>query len=222
MAENINIKTDFLYLLRDELNDGILHATDSYDVAAAMALFSPRITLTPIETHRTWLKENLRTPDYKNKDVHLKWAPKGSLRFIAPLEESEITPEYIAYRNEIITRSRFQEMLITHCEMLLATNGIETPMLERYATAITSELSKCSIEDNIFTSSITNYAKISGIDTATAFNELKLHIDNIAQTQLRNLAVYIKFRNALNRATLADQGKVYESAINAIYKASQG
>jgi hypothetical protein len=222
MADNINIKKDFLYLLRDELNDGILHATDSYDAATAMSLFSPRITLTPIETHTPWLKENLKTPDYKNKDAFLKWEPKNALRFVVPLEKEEITPKYISYKNEIIARTRYQELLITHCDMLLVTNGIETPMLERYAATIVSELSKCSVEENTFSPAIVNYAIISEIDTVTAFNELKLHIDNMAQTRLRNLAVYIKFRNILNRSPLADQGKIFESAISAIYRASQG
>lgn len=222
MVNNINIKKDFLYLLRDELNDGILHATDSYDAATAMSLFSPRITLTPLETQASWLKENLKTSDYKNKDVFLKWAPKRLERHIVPLEENEITPEYIAYRNEIIVRTRFQELLITHCDMLLVTNGIETPMLEKYAATIVNELLKCSVEENKFSPAIVNYAIISEIDTVTAFNELKLHIDNMAQTRLRNLAVYIRFRNILNRAPLADQGKIWDSAIASIYKNSQG
>jgi hypothetical protein len=221
MTDNINIKKDFLYLLKDELNDGILHATDSYDAATAMSLFSPRITLIPIETQAPWLKENLKTPDYKNKHVFLKWEPKNALRFVVPLEKKEITPEYCSYKNEIITRTRYQELLITHCDILLVTNGIETPMLERYAATIVNELSKCSVEENTFSPAVVNYAVISEIDTVTAFNELKLHIDNMAQTRLRNLAVYIKFRNILNRSPLADQGKIFELAIDAIYKASQ-
>jgi hypothetical protein len=218
MSKQINVSKDFLYLLKDETNNGILHASNSHDAAIAMTLFSPRVSMIPLETHKPWLKDNLKTANYRNKSIFLKWDPKMGQRFVSPLEKQEITPEYIAYRREIAMRARYQEMLITHCNISSAANCSETPLLEKYASTIINELSKCSIEQNIFTPAIINYALISKIDTATAVNELQLHIDNMAQARLKNLAVYIKFRNELNRAELEDQSSIINLAISAIYR----
>lgn len=220
---NVNTQKDFLYLLIDEINDGILFATDSIDAACAMTLFSPRISLRPMETHKSYLRADLAKIDYRDLKTHYAWKPAKGKREIPPLAKEEITPEYIAYRNEIARRTRFQDMIKCLLDVNVVATSVETPLLSNYAPNIGYELLQCKPAEDFFTTAVQAYAYNSSISNSDAYYELKLHMDNLSSVQLTNLAVYIKFRNLLNQAAgdLDSQKTIVDKLLTINYKTSQ-
>ena len=218
--QNINSVKDFLYLLKDETNDCIITASESYDAAAAVSLFSPRITMIPVETHKRHLKGKLRNAEFKNPNLAIRWNSRaGVKRDIEILDQVPVG--LMEFRREVADRLFWQEKLKTHCDMMLKINGPETPMIEEYLPSILDELVRCDPNAGEYTAAIKSYAVISDISDAAAYDELRLHCDNLAHSRLRNLAIYIKFRNQLNDAKLEDQESVFRGAMAAIYRIPQ-
>lgn len=215
--QNINTVKDFLYLLKDETNDCIITASESYDAAAAVSLFSPRISLVPIETHKRHLKSKLRAAEFKNPNVVLRWNSRAGVKRDIQVV-NDFPPGLMAFRSEINERLFWQEKLKTHCDMMLKINGPETPMLEEYLPSVLDELVRCDPASGSYTAAVKSYAAISEISESAAYDELRLHCDNLAHSRLRNLAIYIKFRNQLNEAAVTEQETVFRSAMAAIYR----
>jgi hypothetical protein len=81
-----------------------------------------------------------------------------------------------------------------------------------YANSIISQLQQCDPTNNYFTDAIIGYANATECSPATAYKELTLHMENIAHIRLRNLGIYIKYRNLLNSVEPARLREVYNLA----------
>jgi hypothetical protein len=114
-------------------------------------------------------------------------------------------------RTQVITRLVWQTKLASRCERATITVS-ENILLEKYSETILNELDKCDPNKSYYTSPIKDYARITECSENVAFNELRLHMDNLAHSRLRNLGLYVKFRNKLNQSpgTKISQKKVYE------------
>lgn len=197
-APNINYKRESLYLLIDEKTDGILCATDSVDAASAMCLFSFRITVQALETHMYWLRQGLRNIDYRDNTKHYSYKMGDLARNV--VEFNNPSEEFLNFKKEIILRIRFQERLRVYCDGSFSAHASDAPMLEDYSSTIIYELGKCDPANNKFTNAIKVYADINEINEHTAYQELKLHIDNLSTIRMLNYAIYLKFRKMFNNA----------------------
>jgi hypothetical protein len=197
-APNINYKKEALYLIIDEKTDGILYATDSIDAATAMAIFSLRIKIQVLETQMPWLREGLRNIDYKDPEKHYVFKLGDLSRTVLPMENP--SEEFLSFKKEVALRSQFQERLRVYCDASIAAYTSESPMLEDYSSTIIYELNNCDVTNNKFTNGIKSYAKISEISEKAAYQELKLHIDNLSTLRMLNYGMYMKFRTLFNNA----------------------
>lgn len=216
----LNHNRDYIYLLVDEVTDGILHATDDLSAASAMAVFSLRIKIIPLETHKSFLRKDLLDVDYKDPDVHLIWRQAPGLRKHLPMPPADITNEYLAFKQEVKTRTLYHELLLIRVLEASVTNFVETPLLEKFSSTIVDDLLRSNPESGYFTPGIRAYASASEVDDATAFRELQLHIDNLKTVRMYLLGTYIKYRNLLNKADASreSQMRVIETMLNIIHK----
>jgi hypothetical protein len=220
-APNINFKRESLYLLIDEKTDGILCATDSIDAATAMCIFSLRITVQALETHMYWLREGLRKIDYRDATRHYAFKIGDLSRNVVPLEDP--TNEFLEFKKEVTLRVRFQERLRVYCDGSIAAHSSEAPMLEDYSSTIIYELGKCDPANDKFTDAIKAYADINEISEKVAYQELKLHIDNLSTVRMLNYAMYMKFRALFNNAPATNEAQmaVLSKLFAEIYKGVQ-
>lgn len=217
-APNINFKREALYLLIDEKTDGILCTTDSIDAATAMCMFSLRITVQVLETHMYWLREGLRNVDYRDLTKHYTFKVGDLSRDVKPFENPP--EEFLAFKKEVALRVRFQERLRVYCDGSVLAHSSESPMLEDYSSTIIYELGKCDPENNKFTDAIKVYADINEISEKIAYQELKLHIDNLSTVRLLNYAMYTKFKILFNNAPATQEAQmtVLSKLFTEIYK----
>ena len=98
-------------------------------------------------------------------------------------------------------------------------NNTETPLHSKYGDSIIGQLKQCNTSDNYFTDAIIGYATATNCTPATAYEELNLHMENMAHVRLRNLGIYIKYRNLLNSVepTQAALKEVYDLARDELY-----
>ena len=221
-APNINYKKEVLYLLIDEKTDGILCATDSIDAATAMSIFSLRIKIQVLETQMPWLREGLRNIDYKDTSKHYAFKLGELSRNVIPLENP--TEEFLAFKKEIILRVQFQERLRVYCDASIAAYSSEAPMLEDYSSTIIYDLNNCDPDNDKFTNGVKTYADINDISEKLAYQELRLHIDNLTTIRMLNYAMYMKFRNLFNSAPATNEAQlaVQTELFIAMYRTSQG
>lgn len=219
-APTINQNRDYIYLLVDEVTDGILYVTNDQSAGAAMALFSPRIKIIPLETHKSFLRKELLEVDYRDESNHLIWRNAKGMRWALPMPEADITPEYLAFKNEVKIRTFYHELLLLRVLEASFTNSAETPMLEKFSGTIVDDLIKSNPNEGYFSPGICAYADACGIDDITAYRELQLHMDNLKTTRMYVLGTYIKYRNLLNKAPAnrKEQMAVIDQLLTNVYK----
>jgi hypothetical protein len=195
----ISVPDEFFYIILDKSNRNILAATNSKGAAMAMSLWQSRISMNVVSNKNSRRDDQQSIDDfldinrcYKtvlgdlNEDFVLTTVPKADKKSLKIL------------RREVIRRLLWQTKLASRCER--GTTAVpENIFLEKYSETILSELDKCRPDKQYYTEPIKDYARITDCSNDVAYNELKLHMDNIAHSRLRNLGLYIKFRNKLNQ-----------------------
>jgi len=218
MTPIINYNPDFLYVLIDLQTNGILWAVKSEGAAQAMMMWSSRIRMLPVETFSPWLKKDLKEFNYQDLTLHKRLENLMGRRNIVDLSPDIITDEYIAFRQEVALRSDFHSVLLTTCNLAMRSVP-EHPLLVTYADSIMNELKKCDPETETYSDAIKGYAAISKISNAAAVQELDLHMENLAHVRMRNMAIYLKYRNQLNEVggNREEQKAVMGLAIQQLY-----
>jgi hypothetical protein len=194
---NYNPVADFLYLVIDEPTNAILASTKSYDAAWALRLFSSSIGVRCIETHKPWVDEDYKTINFNDVSKHYTAMFKSSNRYVADLNQELITPEFIERRRDVIRRLSYHDSLKIKIDILMASTG-DSKVFLGYADTIGYELLKCKPEEGYYTYAVQAYGIASECNAETAYDELKLQLDNLAHVRMRSLGIYIKYRNRLN------------------------
>jgi hypothetical protein len=214
MQKNIFTKPEFMYLVVDSSNlDAILLATGSATTAKAVAMTDRRLRCRGIETWARWIVKDFKEFDFNNMETTYLYNWRNGQRSITVAPPENITDEFRAFRKEIRDRHSWHEALSTLCDLIMLP-VTETPMHTEYAASIVGQLQQCDPANNRYTDAICAYATATDCSPATAYAELNLHMENIAHARLRNLGIYIKYRNLLNStpATTEKQKAVYDAA----------
>jgi hypothetical protein len=195
---NTNYTSDFCYLLIDTINNGVLYNTSSSGAAKAMLLFSSNIQCIPLETHHLWARADFKESNFNDFNKHYTIATPGGQRTVQELPESAVDNRFKDLRKEVKIRTEYHALLINiaMAQLALATehNGIIN-----FGDTIIYEIQNCRPDENYYTDAVRGYALGSGIDNQSAYDELKLHVDNLSHQRMRNMGIYVKFRNMLNQ-----------------------
>ena len=215
MNKNIFIRPEFMYLVTDASNsDAILLATGSATTAKAVALCDRRLRFRGVETWARWIDKEFKDLDFNDikNTYYYNW--RGGKRSISVESPELVTEEFVTFRREIKMRHSWHEALSALCDLIMLP-VVETPMHNEYASSIIDQIHKCDPDNNFYTDAICAYATATNCSPATAYAELNLHMENIAHARLRNLGIYIKYRNLLNAAP------AIQDAQQAVYNAAQ-
>jgi hypothetical protein len=217
MKTNLSFKFDFLYVLIDMGNHGVVYATHSANAAKAVALGCQRLKIHPIATHTPWIEPELVDAEFDNLEKNYTLTYKGRKGEVNLQEMTTLEPGWMELRKEIRLRTGFHEALANLCSYSMASLH-DSEFHVEYDSSINDELSKCSIADGVYTDPIRAYAQVTECDPQTAVEELTVHMDNLAHTRLRTLGIYIKYRNLLNNtpATMQDMKQAYKLARDAL------
>ena len=189
-----------LLLILNSKTRAIICSVPSYTTARAILLSSLEIGMLAVPITKSWCPAEFRNKDFNNLDNNFKIEEPDKLG-IKPLKLLTYEPEdLIAWktkRKEFLLRIAYLEALDWHCQNIMIPNTI-TPYINDYMPSIIEELQKSDPLSNTYTPAIESYAKITDCSPATAYQELKMHTDNINHVRMRNLAIYIKYTNMLN------------------------
>lgn len=192
-------KPEFMYIVCDSNNlNAILLSTSSETNAKAIEQCSRRIRIYPLETWENWVDENFSTFDFNDMTKLYQYNQMNGKRSVSESNETLLNdPTFSNFRKEVNDRFNWHNALSTLCRLVLL-NSTETPLHAEYATSIISQLQQCDKANNYYTDAIISYAIATNCTPVTAYEELNLHMENLAHTRLRNLGIYIKYRNLLN------------------------
>jgi hypothetical protein len=218
-------KRAFLNLVVEYPTNNIIVATHSERVAKAVALASRKLRVQPIEQWAHYVHDSMRKVDIKRNQRGGKFFKMGSGngegRTVEEIPQEEVTPELRTLRRESVVRLYFHETLCNLCDSMIYHYS-ETDLHVEYSPYIIDQVNKCRPEEGYYTDAIHAYALSAETSDFGAYQELKMHMDNMAHARLRNLAIYIKFRNMMNatRATESDLTEVLKKARFELWKGS--
>jgi hypothetical protein len=206
---------EFMYIVCDSTNlNAILLSTGSESSAKAITLSDRRLKIFPIETWANWIDENFSNFNFNDLNKTYLYSWRLGKRLVVEADAALSTDRnLIDFRKEVKSRFVWHDALDILCNLVMCSNT-ETPLHSKYGDSIIGQLQQCDISNNYFTDAIIAYATATNCTPATAYEELKLHMENMAHVRLRNLGIYIKHRNLLNSVepTNAALKEVYDSA----------
>jgi hypothetical protein len=210
--KRISTSDDFFYIIVDKSNRNILAATESRAAAMALSLWQSRISIIVMANKNSRPEDQKSVNDFLDLQRYYQMVlgdPHEDFVLLS-LKGYERKPLKLL-RKEVIVRLLYQTKLASRCERATITVP-ENLFLEKYSESILSELNKCCPEKNYYTEPIKDYARLTDCSDESAFNELTLHMDNLSHSRIRNLGIYVKFRNKLNDADgkIRSQKSVYE------------
>jgi hypothetical protein len=215
---NTNYTPDFCYLLIDTINNGVLYNTSSSGAAKAMLLFSSNIQCIPLETNHLWARKDFKESNFNDFSKHYTIATPGGQREVQELPSGAVDNRFKELRKEVKMRTEYHALLINIAKAQLAL-ATEHDGIVDFGDTIIYEIQNCKPEENFYTDAVRGYALGSSIDNQSAYDELKLHIDNLSHQRMRNMGIYVKFRNMLNQAsgdTLAQRAVIAMAVDNLI------
>lgn len=218
---NTNYTTDFCYLLIDLNNNGVLYNTNSSGAAQAMLLYSSNIQCIPLETHHTWARKDFKESNFNDFGIHYSIVVVDGQRVVEELPATAVDGRFKKLRAEVKMRTLYHELLINIANAQLALSAEHNGVID-FADTIIYEIQNCQPDNNYYTDPVRAYALGSGISNQSAYDELKLHIDNLSHQRMRNMGIYVKFRNMLNQtdATVEAQRAVIGMAVDNLVKNS--
>lgn len=196
---NKNYTPDFCYLLTDSINNGVLYNTSSSGAAKAMLLFSSNIQCIPLETNHVWARKDFKESDFNDFNKHYTIAIVNGQREVQELPSSAVDTRFRELRKEVKIRTEYHALLINIAMAQLALSTEHNGIVD-FGDTIIYEIQNCKPKENYYTDAVRGYALGSNIDNQSAYDELKLHIDNLSHQRMRNMGIYVKFRNMLNQA----------------------
>lgn len=213
------MKRKFYYLLIDQHTDGVLWSTQSKDAATAMSMYSTRIKLATIDSQRDRpdaANQDFATTKFTDMTRHYRVTFRKTQRTLHDMTDPPAG--WLELRQEIARRGRFQTRLSNMCDLAMMAMA-ESGRLQNFMPTVDSELAKCDPAAGRYSLAIEAYAATTGCTAATAYGELKMQSDNLAHARLRNLGIYLKYRDRLNEAqgTTAAQAAVMQQASDELF-----
>lgn len=181
------------FVLLDQHNDIAAWATTSKDAANAMSMFSTRVKMVNMEFKKNILT-SMSMPEFQDLEKCLRLTYRKATRATLEIPNSDAIR---AYREEIAIRTRCQEKLVRLCDQAMQMIS-DTNRFNDYASTIMYEMSQCDDTAGVYSEGIKTYAASTNCEPRSAYQELKMQMENLAHARMRNLGIYIKYRNLLN------------------------
>jgi hypothetical protein len=178
----------------DELTHGILCESISISIAHSVSLGFINSSVKILASSLPWLENNY---NYNYNDIGQHYEFKKMK--ILPLKENLINDEYLNIKRLAILRNSYHRSWETKCKQHLQNRNHDYHGLSMLGGYLNIQLEQCKPQLNFYTSAIHEWAIISEVPVATAYQELRIKSDTIGIQYLQNHAIYQKYVNLLNK-----------------------
>lgn len=178
----------------DHANDGVLCECETVSIAQNLSLGFINSSIRILPSSLPWLSQEY-TQNFNdvNKHYQFRWMK------IYDMKEDLITDEWINLRKLALIRNNAHRSWEVRCKQNLLFRNHEYFAEGNFDGFLWRELDKCVPEKDFYTQSIIEWAAISEISPATAYQELKLKAESSALLHIRNHAVHQKFSLLINK-----------------------
>lgn len=190
---------DFTYSLVDLHNKGVLCFPYTHTTATALSkgLISTRII--KLRTQVPWLADKWKELD-KDKGLY-QFVDESSALIELPAHLQ--TSEFVERRR--LARLRHDFMYGLEVNYLRQVSHVQDYFLPQLEAALVYQLLKCAPEKGEFTREVHAYAEVQKISVETAYDELRIKVDHMSSTLVRNYALYQKYVTETNDASNLQQ-----------------
>lgn len=192
---NRNFRIESLNIITDAETRGILGTCPSPTAANRLTLFYPNLTVYRIPTQIRFVNEMFLEHDFNDKTKIY-----NSYRFlrneVVEIAEHQKTPELHALRNDVLLRIAFMSYLEALC-LDETTVVVDYKGFDLLSPWLIDQLNKCDTENNIYTDSIRDLAAYHGISENNYYQELRMTVDSVGVTMLKNYAIWMKYSELL-------------------------
>lgn len=211
---NRNFAMESLNIITDAETRGILATCPSSTAANRLTLFYPNLTVYHIPTQVKFINDKFLDLDFN--DLSTIYNCYRMLRDeIVEIAEHQKTDELLTLRNEIRIRIAFMLYLEAVCfdETKVVVDYIGFELLSPW---LIDQLNKCDPSQNIYTDSIRDLAAYNEISENNYYQELRMKVDSVGVTMLKNQAIWLKYSELLCKttATIESQTAVIMAARN--------
>ncbi len=180
----------------DNNTNGILCECTSYSVAHSISCGFINSSIKILPSNLPWRYEEFNQ-DLENRELHYQFI-NGVVLKMNPIL---ITEKWIKLKDLARRRHNFHLAWETRCKMYLLNRNVEYPHTAEFEGFLWRELDRCDPASNFYTQPIVEWASLSDVDPATAYQELKLKAESRGLQYIRNHAIHQKFVFLLNQET---------------------
>lgn len=186
----------------DELTHGILCESVTPTIAYSVSLGFINSSIKILAASLPWF-EHTYDHDYNDINVHYEFRKME----IFPLNIHLIDDEYLRIRQLAVMRNMAHRSWEVKCKQYLQNRNHDYHGMDMLGGFLSSQLDKCDPKNNYYTQAIYEWATISEVSVATAYQELKIKSESIGLQYLRNHAIYQKYVNLINKCTIQSEFK---------------
>ena len=186
-------------IIVDSNTNGILCECTSHSIAHSVSCGFINSSVKILPSNLPWRHEEFNK-DLNNRNVHFQFI-NATLREMNPVL---ITEKWISLKDLSRRRRDFHLAWETRCKMYLLNRNVDYPHTAEFEGFLWRELDRCDPESNFYTQAIVEWAALSDIDVATAYQELKLRSESRGLQYIRNHAIHQKFVFLLNQETTTE------------------
>jgi len=180
----------------DNNTNGVLCECTTHSIAHSVSCGFINSGVKILPSNLPWRYEEFKQ-DLNKRDVHYQFI-NGN---ILPMNANLITEKWIKLKDLSRLRRDFHLAWETRCKMYLLNRNVDYPHTAEFEGFLWRELDRCNPETDFYTQPIVEWAALSDIDVATAYQELKLKAESRGLQYIRNHAIHQKFVFLLNQET---------------------
>lgn len=210
-----NIRQDYI-LIVDLTFNGVICSADNSTIASAVSMGYTNMSYFSYPTYTEHVSDLHKNGSFDDINSHYMIPDTWT---IVEMIEDKITPEWINFRSEVITRKKAHDNLDRFCRSALV-KAIDNDFMSSNLSFLMNELALSDVNSKQYTDAIKFYASITYCDDATAYHEIKMLVDSANQRKHRIFSLYMKHRTLINLAPLSELDSIILSLRKELYENS--
>lgn len=211
----MNVKEDSIYLVVDWETRLVYARVASASVATAMTLGILNSHVLALPADIPHLKDKWDEYDFGKKPYRFEYTSAEGYRFLE-FPEERLHEDLLRKHGVASKRGHYLHSLETYCRNHLALTAEYVP--DNLTAFLHDELRSCAPSENVFARSVQEYAQLSEIEPAAAYQELQLKLKSSGLVSLRNYALQQKYMMKLNACeTEQEFDNVFTEFFEAMY-----
>jgi hypothetical protein len=184
----------------DNNTDGIMCECSSFSIAHSVSCGFINSSIKVLPSNLPWQAEEFNK-DFNSNSQHYQHRTTK----IYDMTPSLINKQWIDLKELAILRNVWQTIWETRCNQFLLNRNIEYAHLEQFEGFLWREIDSCKPNENFYTQAIVEWATLSDVGIATAYQELKLKAESRGLQYIRNHAIHQKYVFLLNQETTKER-----------------